>query len=341
LDTENKRLTRALVREVGEDVPLARVLDEGSDWRGRREQIVHLRDTIRALREATAQAGGSDSAAAGLLARHDAAHRSAIGRANKERVRETERMMSELEAARKSAEDLRLQYTGACSRRKVVETELAGLRNKLAIVLAKTQTDDKLIAALRAEVARCSRCDMMTCQPHSAFVYGNINDAVRQHVHMKLSGCTRITILFKRPSEPLLQSRQLCQCGCSASTTDTSSSNRERQELRAQVTQLQSRLDQQLHVIGCLQAERRTGLASDSSQLEELAKENAELRLLAGGTADALGRQVIALQCENMALRAQLLGGEDASVQQRLELSPAQLTVLQDAREASAAGAAG
>jgi hypothetical protein len=51
LEGENKRLVRALVREVGDDVPLAKVLEEGSDWKGRRETIIVLRNTIRKMRE--------------------------------------------------------------------------------------------------------------------------------------------------------------------------------------------------------------------------------------------------------------------------------------------------
>jgi hypothetical protein len=49
LESENKKLTRALVREVGEDVPLTKVLDETgcNDWKGRREQIIALRDQVR------------------------------------------------------------------------------------------------------------------------------------------------------------------------------------------------------------------------------------------------------------------------------------------------------
>jgi len=51
LEGENKRLARALVREVGEEVPLAKVIEEGGDWKGRRETIIALKDTIRKLRE--------------------------------------------------------------------------------------------------------------------------------------------------------------------------------------------------------------------------------------------------------------------------------------------------
>lgn len=40
---ECARLQRALQREVGEDVPLARVLEEGGDWKGRAQQISLLK----------------------------------------------------------------------------------------------------------------------------------------------------------------------------------------------------------------------------------------------------------------------------------------------------------
>ncbi len=51
LEAERTKMTRALVREVGEEVPLARVLDEGSDWKGRREQVITLQNKIKALKE--------------------------------------------------------------------------------------------------------------------------------------------------------------------------------------------------------------------------------------------------------------------------------------------------
>lgn len=52
-EIELKKLTRALQREVGEDVPLGKVLDEGSsDWKGRREQILALRNQVQALKAA-------------------------------------------------------------------------------------------------------------------------------------------------------------------------------------------------------------------------------------------------------------------------------------------------
>lgn len=44
--------------QVGDDVPLAKVLEEGSDWKGRREQIIALRDQVRALRAAQVSGRG-------------------------------------------------------------------------------------------------------------------------------------------------------------------------------------------------------------------------------------------------------------------------------------------
>lgn len=124
LETENKKLARALAREVGDEIPLSKVLEEGTDWKGRREQIVHLKDTIRQLKES---AGGAAAAPSSLI-KHETQHRSVIGKLNKERNAEMERMQAEMEAAKKAAEQLRLQYAGASSRRKVLEEEVSASR---------------------------------------------------------------------------------------------------------------------------------------------------------------------------------------------------------------------
>jgi len=55
-EIEHKKVVRALVREVGEETPLSKVLEEGSDWKGRREQLIALRDQVKALK--SSQVGG-------------------------------------------------------------------------------------------------------------------------------------------------------------------------------------------------------------------------------------------------------------------------------------------
>lgn len=130
LEGENRKLSRALIREVGEGVPLSKVLEEGgagSDWKGRREQIIRLQDTIKQLKEAAQAAGGgniSGSSSSSSLAKHETAHRNVIGKLNKQKEVDLQRMAAELEGAQQAAEQLRLKYTGAASRRKVLEEEV-------------------------------------------------------------------------------------------------------------------------------------------------------------------------------------------------------------------------
>lgn len=54
LRAERARYERALRREVGDDVPLARVLDKASDWRGRAQQITLLQERLLSIQEAQA-----------------------------------------------------------------------------------------------------------------------------------------------------------------------------------------------------------------------------------------------------------------------------------------------
>lgn len=124
VERENGKLARALAREVGEDVPLAKILEEGTDWKGRREAIIALKDTVRKLREERGEP---------TLTRHDEAHRNAIGRAAKERAAGVERLTAELAEARAEAEAARRQYCGASSRRKVLEEEVRGWGSEVQV----------------------------------------------------------------------------------------------------------------------------------------------------------------------------------------------------------------
>lgn len=50
LEMDNKRMVRALVREVGQDVPLETVLEKNTNsWRGRHERMIELQGKVRAL----------------------------------------------------------------------------------------------------------------------------------------------------------------------------------------------------------------------------------------------------------------------------------------------------
>ncbi|WIA12004.1 hypothetical protein OEZ85_012085 [Tetradesmus obliquus] len=308
LEGENRKLVRALVREVGEEMPLAKVVDEGSDWKGRREQIIHLKDTIKQLREAAAAGSSTAAGAAGLpaaasnssLAKHESAHRSVIGKLNKERGAEFERMVGELAAAHREKEQLRLQYAGAASRRKVLEAEVVTLKDKLAVVLGKTQNDDKLIAALRSELAMAS------------------------------------------------SRGQAAAAGSAAGRAAAGGGMPEVLQLRSRCSQLEEQVEQQQKIIRYLQAQQggpggeridqlqdeneelRQQLAALQDDLEEASRQ----RPGTSGMSSALRQQVLTLQEDNNQLRQQLLQLKGPQVPTSLHLTESQQLVLEEAAKA-------
>lgn len=148
LEIENKKLHRALQKEVGEDLPLAKILDEGSDWKGRREQIIALKDQIRQLK--AAQGLTTDT-------KTEANNKKVITKLAKERSNEADKLAADLASSRQELETLKLKYEGAISRKKILEGEVKDVKDKLAVVLDKTNNDDRLISALKGEVATLKR----------------------------------------------------------------------------------------------------------------------------------------------------------------------------------------
>jgi uncharacterized coiled-coil DUF342 family protein len=73
------------------------------------------------------------------------------------RAKEAERVAAEAEELREEVSALRLKCDGAVSRKRTVEAEVRGLKEKLSVLLQKTSNDDRLIGALRAEVAEARR----------------------------------------------------------------------------------------------------------------------------------------------------------------------------------------
>ncbi|GAX83035.1 hypothetical protein CEUSTIGMA_g10461.t1 [Chlamydomonas eustigma] len=144
LEIEVKKLQRALVREVGEEVPLSKVLEEGSDWKGRREQLIALKEQVKQLKSAQGLPV--------LESRNDVAAKKAIGKIGSTRTAELERQAAETTTLRQELDSTRQKLDAAVSRRKVLENELTALREKVAVVLEKTGNDDRLITALRSEI---------------------------------------------------------------------------------------------------------------------------------------------------------------------------------------------
>ncbi|GFH31674.1 uncharacterized protein HaLaN_30759 [Haematococcus lacustris] len=127
-----------------------KVLEGGtsSDWKGRREVIQMLRDQVKALK-----------AAQGLVpeGRQEAATKKVLSKISGTKTAEMERVAGELAVARAELDSLKAKYDAAVSRRKVLENEIASMKEKVAVVLDKSRNDDKLVAALRTELANIRR----------------------------------------------------------------------------------------------------------------------------------------------------------------------------------------
>lgn len=53
--TERDKVSRALAKEVGDEMPLSKVVEAGSEWRGRAQQISLLKAKVSELQQAQVQ----------------------------------------------------------------------------------------------------------------------------------------------------------------------------------------------------------------------------------------------------------------------------------------------
>ena len=147
----NRRLSAALRRETGEDA--AAVLAEDGGWRGRAERIALLKSKVRRLenrlRERDAAAGGG-AAATDVDARAEGQVRE-LQRARRLQVEE---LRAESERHRSQLEESAMKREALRARLSTVQEEAARLKGSVKVMLNKADTDDRLIAALREELAK-------------------------------------------------------------------------------------------------------------------------------------------------------------------------------------------
>jgi len=146
LKTERDRLLRVLQKEVGEDVSLGKILEDGSDWRGRAQQIILLKNKVRELKKELGHSGANDTG------RHELQYRKNLQKLEDTRRKEKDSLARELSETNEEYRSLRMKYDANLSRKKIVESENRDLRQKLGVLLTKTQNDDKLIDALKREL---------------------------------------------------------------------------------------------------------------------------------------------------------------------------------------------
>jgi len=144
LKSERDKLLRVLQKEVGEEVSLAKIVEDGSDWRGRAQQIILLKNKVKELKR---ELGGPDGTRG-----HELQYRKNLQKLEDTKRREKDALAKELTTTTEEYRSLRMKYEANQSRKKIIESENRDLRQKLGVLLTKTQNDDKLIDALKREL---------------------------------------------------------------------------------------------------------------------------------------------------------------------------------------------
>lgn len=155
-EDENKKLTRALLKEVGDGITLEEAVDEGR--KGRAQTIVMLKNKIKRLESAMSQGASVASLQTGVT-------RSTRGDVDAQAEEEIEYMSSarkiaveELSEAHAKLEEkhraLVEKHGGVKARVRTLETEAAQHKQQMRIVIDKSETDDQLVNALKNEITR-------------------------------------------------------------------------------------------------------------------------------------------------------------------------------------------
>ena len=153
LKAELGKHQRALAREVGEDVPLAKLLDETSGAKGRAQQISLLKEQVRTLtRKLQSNEGGEGTPAPGSPDAAEGRHRGALHAIEQERRRELERLLVREQELSAEVVEARKKLEAMGARIRNLETDVRSKKEKLKLLLDKSDADDNLVAALRAEL---------------------------------------------------------------------------------------------------------------------------------------------------------------------------------------------
>lgn len=156
LEDENKNISRALVREVGDGVSLEQAVDEGR--KGRAQQIIMLKSKIKRL-EMAASSSGSVTMATNMTARTSRTNVDSQAEEELEYMSSVRKLaVDELSEAHQKLSDqftgLESKHHGAKARIRTMEAEAQQHRQQIKIVIDKTENDDKLIQVLKDEIQR-------------------------------------------------------------------------------------------------------------------------------------------------------------------------------------------
>jgi len=170
LKMELNKTREALKKELG-DIPLEKVLEDGSTWTGRAQTISLLQSKIVQLKRELSNISVSSARGEGkggaldydgfedkdVAMRVDDQHRKEIERIERDRKREAQQLQDDLLKEREEKEGMRKKLDAASARVRNLEKDCRDLRDKIQILIAKTDNDDNLIAALQSEMEAMAR----------------------------------------------------------------------------------------------------------------------------------------------------------------------------------------
>ncbi len=144
------KLTHALTREIGDGQwTVQKVMEEDSKWRGRAQQIALLRMKLKQAQQAQGD-GSAPAAPVDGADERNRAHLEDMKQGMRSRITELE---AELEAERRASEATKRHNSSLVARAKIIERDHGGMREKLKLLVQKTQHDNELIERLQAAAA--------------------------------------------------------------------------------------------------------------------------------------------------------------------------------------------
>lgn len=164
LEKQVQRLHHVLQREVGEHIPLAKVVEEGTGWVGRSELISKLKGKVEELKAQVkilqpAPLEGYTTIKNDEHRTVEILHRNELERLDVERRLQYDKLIHDFLTLRASWGMQKKRLDGVIARRNILEKELTSAKSKLQILLTKSINDDTLIQALTIELAAAKQAN--------------------------------------------------------------------------------------------------------------------------------------------------------------------------------------
>jgi len=156
--SELAKYRRALEREVGSADGVARLMEGNSNARGRAEQISLLKDQLKEAQRRVAAAEGTGPDGPGSPAsRSGERARDRLANMEQERRVELERLLVVEQQLTNDLSEARRRADAQAARIKNLETDVRSKREKLKMLLDKSDNDNHLISVLRHELDKYRR----------------------------------------------------------------------------------------------------------------------------------------------------------------------------------------